>query len=190
MKIKGLKSWMHLADGWLTYRVTYFFRRKYRQVRNVFRWLPIIWNQFDFDYCYSIEVFKFQLLKQADVMETSGTLVGSEHKAKRIRTIIALMDKVYDDEYALEYYDKSIELYGKCEYKFVPINETAYNPITKKVEELSEMIQVWEQNWTKEELVDIEAHISQMMIESDIKQKRAHKLLWELVEHNIQRFWD
>jgi len=52
------------------------------------------------------------------------------------------------------------------------------------------MIQVWEQNWTKEELVDIEAHISQMMIESDIKQKRAHKLLWELVEHNIQRFWD
>ena len=123
-------------------------------------------------------------------METSGTLVGSEHKAKRIRTIIALMDKVYDDEYALEYYDKSIELYGKYEYKFVPINETAYYPITKKVEELSEMIQVWEQNWTKEELVDIEAHISQMMIESDIKQKRAHKLLWELVEHNIQRFWD
>jgi len=189
MKIKGLKDSVYIADDWWN-SFTYFFRRKYHQVRNVFRWLPIIWNQFDFDYCYSLEVFKFQLLKQAEAMETNGTLVGSENRAKRIRTIIGLMDKVYDDEYAMEYYGKSIKLYGKHEYKFVPINETMYNPITKKVEGLSEAVQVWEMNWTKEELVDIDAHIGQMMKASAVKQKRAHKLLWELVEHNIQGFWD
>ena len=189
MTIKALKDNVYMVDDWWN-SFTYFFRRKYRQVRNVFRWLPIIWNQFDFDYRYSLEVFKFQLLKQADNMETNGMLLGSENRAKRIRTIIALMDKVYDDEYAMEYYDKSIKLYGKYEYKFVPINETTYNPITKKVEELSEMVQVWEMNWTKEELVDIDTHIGQMMIDSAAKQKRAHKLLWELVEHNIQGFWD
>ena len=45
----------------------HFLKRKIWQIKNVFRWLPIIWKQYDFDYHYSLEVFKFQLKKQADL---------------------------------------------------------------------------------------------------------------------------
>jgi hypothetical protein len=30
----------------------------------------------------------------------------------------------------------------------------------------------------------------QMFLDAKDKQKRAHKLLWDFVEHNIQRWWD
>ena len=44
--------------------ITYWFRRKYRQIKNVINWIPVVWNQFDFDYRYSLDVFKHQLMKQ------------------------------------------------------------------------------------------------------------------------------
>jgi len=178
----------HVDNWWNSF--TYFFIRKYSQIKNVFRWLPIIWKQFDFDYSYSIEVFRFQLLKQAELMETNGMSVSSDYNASRIRTIIALMDKVYGDyDYGEEYYEKVVGLYGNYDYEIVPIVETLYNPITKKEEGLFEMKQVWERDYTKEELVNINAHVDEILMESNAKQQRAHKLLWDLVEHNIQNLW-
>ena len=41
--------------------LTYPIRRKYQQIKRVIDFLPIIWNGFDFDYTYSIQLFKKQL---------------------------------------------------------------------------------------------------------------------------------
>jgi len=169
---------------------TYFFKRKFWQIRNVLKWLPIIWNQFDFDYTYSIEVFKFQLLKQAELMENNGMLMNSEYQAKRIRTIIKLMDRVYDEYYGMEYFDTVTKLYGEFEYVFEPIGETMYNPITKEEEELSEMKKVWVNEYTENELKRIDLHIGELISHAQEKQKKAHRVLWLLIEHNIQGFWD
>ena len=74
----------------------HFIKRKIWQIKNVFRWLPIIWKQYDFDYNYSLEVFKFQLQKQAEFLESDRAVtLCAKDKAKRIRTVIKLMDKVY-----------------------------------------------------------------------------------------------
>ena len=71
------------------------------------RWIPFLWKHYDFDYMYAIEAFKFQLNNIAKFLESENSLdSGSKEKAKRIRTVIALMDKVYDDYYAMEYIDE------------------------------------------------------------------------------------
>ena len=94
--------------------VTYFFKRKYRQVERVIDFLPIIWNGFDFDYNYSIELFKKQLERQAKFFESDKSYSArSKQDASRIRTAIRLMDKVYNDEYELEWVDKLKEEYEK-----------------------------------------------------------------------------
>ena len=31
---------------------------------------------------------------------------------------------------------------------------------------------------------------NEMLINGREKEKRAHKLLWDFIEHNIQRWWD
>jgi hypothetical protein len=91
--------------------IKHFFKRKYQQVERVIDFLPIIWNGFDFDYNYSIELFKKQLERQAKLFESNKLNSDrSKQNASRIRTAIRLMDKVYNEDYGAEYQDKLKEL--------------------------------------------------------------------------------
>ena len=92
---------------------TYRIRRKYQQIKRVIDFLPIIWNGFDFDYMYSIELFKKQLERQAELFESDKLNSDrSKQNASRIRTAISLMDKVYNGDYELEWMDTIREKYG------------------------------------------------------------------------------
>jgi len=78
----------------------YWFKRKYQQIKRVIDFLPIIWKGFDFDYIYSIELFKKQLERQATFLESDRALTMEAQKnAKKIRTALRLMDIVYDEKY-------------------------------------------------------------------------------------------
>lgn len=165
--------------------IRYFFRRKFWQIKNLFRWIPIIWNQFDFDYRYSIDVFKFQLQKQADFLESDKAhTVEAENNAKRIRMVLRLMDKVYDEEYGCEYQGKLKEKYGEdvLDWHFIDIEDKPGYSTMKWNYEVDEKY---------ESLRDqIEADKDRLFKESQEKQHRAHKLLWALIEHNIRGWWD
>ena len=159
----------------------YWFKRKYRQIQRVIDFLPIIWKGFDFDYRYSIEVFRKQLERQAKHLESERAhTLSAPINAQKIRTAIRLMDKVYDEEYATEYMTQVDKLYGTTHYEFVD----------KDGEELYEM-KVWNENAVDEQhQKEIDEVRRQMFLRSKDKQKRAHKLLWSYIEHNIQNWWD
>ena len=165
--------------------ITYWPRRKYRQIKNVIGWIPVVWNQFDFSYDYSIEVFRHQLLKQAKFMESGKAYgVNSKIDAQKIRMVVRLMDKVYDEEYACEYQQKLKDTYGedvdkmvfldipdRPEYKSMKWNYE----VDEKYAELRDEIKTNKDKWFKE---------------SQAKQERAHKLLYTLLEFYIRRWWD
>lgn len=168
----------------------HFLKRKIRQIKNVFRWLPIIWKQYDFDYHYSLEVFKFQLQKQAEFLESARAItLSAKDKAKRIRTVIKLMGKVYEDNYSMEYVDKLKELYGEdvLEVSFVETNDITFNDFSGKTEKLFSMKYKYE-TWDNAD--EIEKVKTQLIKESHDKQMRAHKILWSLIEKDIQTWWD
>ena len=155
----------------------YWIKRKIRQVKNVIEWLPVIWKQFDFDYSYSIDVFKHQIEKQANYLESDrACTMSAKDNAMRIRTTLRLMEKVYDEDYALEYQAKLIELYGEelMEYAF----------------EDSFLKQNYELTESPERIKEIYDMSSKLWKESDLKQKKAHRILWLMVERNIQGWWD
>jgi len=54
----------------------------------------------------------------------------------------------------------------------------------------AEMIDVYERDYTKDELLLIQEEKDALIWESQAKQKRAHKLVWKYIEHNIERWWD
>ena len=165
-------------------RFTYFFKRKYNQICRVIDFLPIIWNGFDFDYRYSLDVFKKQLERQAKFMESDKShLMGSKQRASQIRTAIKLMDKVYDEEYGCEYQDKLKELYGEdvLEWKFT------------ETEDLYKGEKMFQIGWKYEDwdnASEIEETKDKLFKESQLKQEKAHKLLWKYIEHNIRHWWD
>lgn len=157
--------------------VKQFFRRLKRTID----FLPIIWKGFDFDYRYAIELFQYQLKRTADFMESDRAhTLDAEKRAKRIRTAIALMEKVYEEDYACEYQDKLKELYGQnvLGFRFEP---TEYNNDTSYLK--------WEfEYWDNAE--EIKQVHDKLYSEAQQKQQKAERILWKFLEHNIRGWWD
>jgi hypothetical protein len=161
--------------------IKYFFKRKYQQIQRVIDFLPMIWNGFDFDYSYSVRLFKKQLERQAKFFESDKSYSDrSKQDASRIRTAIRLMDKVYDEEYSSEYQDKLKQLYGENAFDW-QFEDTGRGDETS-------FIKYRYEDWDNAE--EISQVQKKLFLESKEKQKRAHKLLWDFIEHNIQYWWD
>jgi hypothetical protein len=165
--------------------ITYWPRRKWRQIKNVIGWIPVVWNQFDFDYRYSLDVFKHQLSKQAKHMDSDRAMgMNSKIDAEKIRMVVRLMDKVYDEEYACEYQDKLKKTYGDdvLDIEFFDIEgRPGYSTMKWKFE-------VDEKYESRRE--EIRENHDKWFKESHDKQERAHKLLYKLLEFYIRRWWD
>ena len=165
----------------------YWFKRKYRQIKKTIDFLPLIWKSYDFDYSYALNLFKKQLEYMADELESERANTQSAPiNAQKIRTAIRLMDKVYDDEYGMEYMSTIDKLYGTTHYDFVELEEKS-----KRIGESLYELKLRNENAVDEQhQKEIDEVRNQMMYLSRDKQKRAHKLLWDFIEHNIQRWWD
>ena len=159
----------------------YWFRRKYEQIQRVIDFLPIIWKGFDFDYHYSLELFKKQLERQAKFLESDKPHSSdAKHQASRIRTAIHLMDKVYEEEYSMEWIHQIYKKYGEdtLDWEF---EDTGLGDGT------SYLKYKYEKWHNSNEIVSLQR---ELISKSREKQKRAEKLLWEFIGHNIRHWWD
>ena len=146
----------------------------FSKIKKILKWIPLLWNQDDTKYTYSISLFKEQLINMANRFEIEGYMYGYY----RIETIIKLMDNVYNYKYANEYYESLARPYGDFTTTFVHNNET--NQL--------ELATMWEREYTDSEIKQLEViHKGAFDISAE-KQRRAHKLLWKLIEHNIQKW--
>lgn len=161
---------------------------KWSQIKRVWDFLPLIWKGKDYDYRYAIDLFTYQLERLANFMESDRAYtLNADIRAKRIRTAIKLLKKVYEEDYGCEYQDKVKELYGESDFEFVVTEETKDKP---KKYRLYTMETVWERDYTEEEKKQIETHKTELFHESQNKQEKAHRILWSYIEHNIREWWD
>jgi len=163
----------------------YWFKRKYRQIERTLSFLPLIWKGYDWDYRYAIDLFQHQLKRTEKSIRENGNHVGNHNTASRIKTAVDLMQKVYDEDYATEYMDDIERFYGKSKHEFVELDEKDENGDPYYSLKITNELAVDEQHQKE---IDEVRH--QMFLMGMDKQKRAHKLLWDFIEHNIQRWWD
>ena len=165
----------------MIHNITYFFKRKYNQICRVIDFLPIIWNGFDFDYLYATELFKHQLKRQVKFMESDkARTMNAKQTASKIQTAIDLMQKVEDEDYGCKYQDQMRELFGEkvLDWEFREIEDNdGYSSLHFAYEKSDNVGEVKETQ-------------TRLFLESVEKQKRAHRILWKFIEHNIQNWWD
>ena len=161
-------------------------KRLIYRVKRVIEFIPVIWKGYDFDYGSSIELFKYQLKRTAKYLESDKAYtVEAKANAAKIWTAVELMEKVYDEEYGTEYIDIIEKLYGKTHYDFVELEDKDENGDPYYTMKISNDFAVDE---THQKVIDEVRH--QMFLKGKDKQKRAHKLLWDYIEHNILNWWD
>ena len=69
-------------------------------IKVVIQWLPIIWNNFDFDWCYLIEVFQHKLKLMEKFYKSDNTVcVDAERHTKSIKICRILCDRLIADDY-------------------------------------------------------------------------------------------
>ena len=167
-------------------KIKYWFRRKWSQIKRVVDFLPLIWKGYDWDYGYAIELFQHQLKRMADhIGSDKAWALENKQTASRIRTAIELMDKVYNEEYGMGYYDIIEEKYGKSHMDFVELKEK-----DEKGQPYYSLEITNELARDEEHQKEIDEERRLLVLKYRDKQKRAHKILWDFIEHNIQRWWD
>jgi hypothetical protein len=156
-------------------------KRFFRRVKRVMDFLPMIWKGYDYDYRYAIELFQYQLERTAEMMESDQAMtVDADIRARRIRTAVELLQKVYDEEYGCEYQDKLKEMYGEnvLDWWFEDTGEG----------DGSSYLRLEYEKWDNADEVAEVKH--KLYDESKAKQKRAEELVWKFISHNIRYWWD
>lgn len=87
----------------LKYKVRNFIQ----SVKRLRRWIPIIWDDRNWDYWYIYEMLKNKLQDMEIALRLYGSHEDNEYDAEKIRTAIKLIDRVQNEYYTQEYYDNA-----------------------------------------------------------------------------------
>lgn len=184
--------------NWWRWEGQYLPKKTKRGIQKVWYWLPIIWKDRDWDGHYIFEVLKHKLKAQAKYIGDRDFHTRAQLDAKRMRLCVSLIQKLQDDYYEMEYmdYHKDRVWFTDCEDK---PGHSLYN---------SELIwEKFDKYFAKYPLVykrvlkgegpftlhgrseeDMKNVIAMNI--GRINHDRAKKLLFRIMEENIEGWWD
>jgi len=162
----------------------------FRKIKNLIRWFPIIWKDEDWDFHYIFEILKFKLKNQAKYIGNRDFHTRAKRDAEIMNLCVRLMEKIQNEYYNTEYLD-----YEETNINFVPI------PGSDNYEMVSEYISdnlndyfnkyplIYKEVVTQHIHTNPNKHRIAMYM-SRMNHDRARKLLFKLMERNIERWWE
>lgn len=186
------RSFWKKVRVWFRYDAKYLHKEIYRGISNLIYWFPIIWKDRDWDYRYIYDILEAKIQKQARYIDKHGHHLNAKRDAEVMMTCVRLMEKVSDGYYSSEMND-----YHQTEMEFVPI-EGSTNFTVKFTEKHNNFEDYFAKYQTAYKKVVSTAKIDdaeriKYSIAREIatyNQNKAHKLLFKIVENNIEKWWD
>jgi hypothetical protein len=164
-------------------------------IKNIIKWMPIIYKDRDWDYGFTLDLLKKKLEYKLKFFNSSDAhLESSQFVADRIKLIIRLLDRGFYDKYKEDFDDTIIKIYGNdlynkyLDYKFSKVfMQSKFNNF---IEISGEKVP---SNITPNELEDIK-QISSLYTKQipiiEEKTERAKVLFWKFLSKDLERFWD
>jgi hypothetical protein len=162
-------------ERWVRYEFLYFHKTLYNGIKNLIIWFPIIFKDRNWDHFYMYKLIQFKLKMMSKYNSKYGNHVGDERNVERMNTCIKLIDKIINDtpyhsEYQ-EYYDYDIK-----------------NP-----ERLSEYFKKYPNDYkrcTKRYKKYKNNDFITAIIMAAIREEKANKILFTILERNLQGWWN
>ena len=183
---------------WWRFEGRYYHRDFVRGIEKLWYWFPIIWKDRDWDQHYIYEVIKHKLKAQAKYISNNDRHTRAQLDAKRMTLCVKLMQLCQDEPYTMEYMD-----YAKDKHWFAPCNDGTdsstweseniwenYEDFFKKYPLIYKRVLNGEGPFNIENRDDDERKKVIAMNIGHINQSRAHKLLFKIMQENIERWWD
>ncbi len=77
-------------------------KRFIRRTKNLFRWLPIIWKDEQWDYYHIFEILKHKLIFTAEHTRKYGYHTSSDYDAGKMMLCVRLIEKIQNEAYMEE----------------------------------------------------------------------------------------
>lgn len=156
--------------------VCYPFYKVKRFISNLYDYLPIIWNDFNFDYYYLLKLMDFKLKKMESVLEKHDG--DNKISAQEIRDALKILDRILKDGYESEIMKDHDEKWGEIEMEFHP-TEDGYSTL-----------EINRKNVLSKEDKEIEiAEFMARMDQADQNKKQDIKKFFQILSDKIQGWW-
>jgi hypothetical protein len=183
---------------WWEFEGTYLFRNFKQGLKNIWYWLPIIWKDRNWDQNYIYEVLKHKLKAQAKYIGDTDRHTKAQLDSRRIKICVKLIQLCQDETYAMEYasYFKDKNWFEPCEdklgystWKSETISEN-FDTFYKKYPLVYKRVIKGEGLYTLDSKDESDMKRLIAMNIAHLNQNRARKLLFKIMEENIERWWD
>jgi len=166
-------------------------------VKNIIYWLPIIWKDRNWDHRYIYTMLQHKLKAQSKYIGDRGIHVSSERDAEIMMTCVRLIDKVSEEFYGSEYQD-----YHKNKHWFTPSDKEGFSEWNSRTLEenfddyFAKYPLTYKRVMNGEGLFTLDGTDSEdikqrvAMNIGHINEKRAHDLLFKIMNENINKWWD
>jgi len=164
----------------------YYHRDFINGVKNLIRWFPTIWKDRDWDDHFIWGIMIQKLKFQSKYIGEKDFHLNAKRDSEIMMTCVRLMEKIKSEEYVMEYMD-----YEENEFKFVDSDKIGLKKLElkQKSENFDDYFKkypiLYKQMVTK--FPDKSELARFMSYENHI---RAKRILFKLMEENIERWWD
>jgi hypothetical protein len=166
-------------------------------VKNLWRWLPIMWKDRDWDDHYIWEILKTKLKHQAKYIGDRDWHTRAKRDAEIMMTCVRLIEKIQDEYYAGEYMDYHesrydwLEVQGRSDCKQLEIEEISenYDEYFAKHKAAVRRVLADEKLQIFKLTDDGYKHRLAMNL-GHYNEKRAQDLLFKLINRDIRGWWD
>ena len=183
---------------WWNQEGRYIHREIGRGFKNIWYWFPVIWKDRHWDSHYILEIMMHKLKAQSKYIGERDWHTRAKRDAEIMMTCVRLMKLIDDDFYSSEYSD-----YHKTKHWFedVPGKEgystwesrilsEDFDSYIKKYPLIEKRVMNGEGRFQLdgEDTLEIKQRIAMNI--GHINHERARKLLFKIMEQNIERWWD
>lgn len=174
----------------------YLHKTIMRGIKSIWYWFPVIWKDRHWDSHYIFEIMKHKIKAQSKYIGERDIHTRAKRDAEVMMTCVRLMEKIQDEFYSSEYSD-----YHNTKHWFedVPgkeglsswesrLLEENFDEYFKKYPLIYKRVLAGEGVFGREGRED-DKQIIAMNI-GHINHDRARKLLFKLMEDNIEGWWD
>ena len=172
---------------WWEYEARYYHKDFIKGIKNLWNWFPVIWKDRDHDQHFIYEVLIHKLEKQAKYIRERDRHTGSKRDAEKMLLCARLARIQQEDLYSHEYFE-----YLDQDFEFVPTDETEKwftmeSTITR--DDLIDYFYKYRRQHRLLDKTDKDNYTIAMEIAVN-NQERSRKLLFKIMEENIEGWWD
>ncbi len=183
------------TQGWWEFEARYYWKDLKQGIKNLWYWLPVIWKDRNWDHDFIFDVLSHKLKAQASYIGKYGLHLNNWKDERDMMICVRLIEKVKTEYYSSEYQD-----YHKLKTWFEPCKDKpGYSEWKSR-----ELEENFDDYFKKYPLIykrvingqgpfKIDDDQDKARIASGIgyiNHQRARKLLFKIMEQEIERWWD